>query len=52
MKVMITGAAGFVGSEFAKYLYRKNIETVLIDNLEYGYKENVCDIPDSHGGGD
>ncbi|AEF86093.1 UDP-glucose 4-epimerase [Treponema primitia ZAS-2] len=41
MKVLITGAAGFVGSEFAKYLFQKNIDLVLIDNMEYGYKENL-----------
>jgi nucleoside-diphosphate-sugar epimerase len=46
MKVLITGAAGFVGSEFAKYLYQRNIELVLLDNLEYGYKENLNDVPE------
>ena len=41
MKILITGAAGFIGSNLANQLNYKSNELVLIDNLEYGYAENL-----------
>ncbi len=41
MKILITGAAGFIGSNLAKELYQRNHQLVLVDNLEYGYLENL-----------
>ncbi len=41
MKVLITGVAGFIGSNLADYLITKNIEVVGIDNLSYGVIEQV-----------
>jgi len=41
VKILITGAAGFIGSNLAKELYRRNHQLVLIDNLEYGYLDNL-----------
>ncbi|MDR0882634.1 MAG: NAD-dependent epimerase/dehydratase family protein [Candidatus Adiutrix sp.] len=46
MKAMITGAAGFLGSELAKYLEGKGFDLVLLDNMEYGYEDNLSDYPD------
>jgi nucleoside-diphosphate-sugar epimerase len=41
-KILITGAAGFIGSELAKALSNKNkYELVLVDNLSYGYLDNL-----------
>jgi UDP-glucose 4-epimerase len=43
-KILITGAAGFIGSEFAKYLNHLNrFELTLVDNLSYGYLDNLRD---------
>lgn len=41
MKVLITGVAGLIGSNFAEHLLKKNVEIVGIDNLSGGYQSNV-----------
>lgn len=41
MKVMITGAAGFIGSQLAYRLWENGYELVLIDNFSYGKMGNL-----------
>lgn len=41
MKILITGVAGFIGSNLADYLLRKGHEIIGIDNLSYGLLEQV-----------
>ena len=41
MKIMVTGAAGFIGSQLAYALHKKGVELVLIDNFSYGKKDNL-----------
>ena len=41
MKIMITGAAGFIGSQLAHALWKQETELVLIDNFSYGKKDNL-----------
>ena len=41
MKVMITGAAGFIGSQLAYRLWKDGAELVLIDNFSYGKWDNL-----------
>jgi len=42
VKILITGAAGFIGSELAKHLHHnKNYDLTLVDNLSYGYLDNL-----------
>ncbi|MBR4983263.1 MAG: SDR family NAD(P)-dependent oxidoreductase [Lachnospiraceae bacterium] len=41
MKVMITGAAGFIGSQLAYALWKKGVELILIDNFSYGKVDNL-----------
>jgi UDP-glucose 4-epimerase len=55
MKVVITGGAGFIGSNITDFLIQKGFEVVIIDNLSHGKKEYInskakfynCDIRDS-----
>lgn len=43
MNVLITGGAGFIGSELGKFLLEKGHSVRLLDNLEYGYSANFED---------
>ncbi len=49
MKIIVTGAAGFIGSHVAEYLVRQGYDTYGIDNLSNYYspslkKQNIMDI--------
>jgi len=49
MKVLVTGGAGFIGSNFVRYLlrFRKDIELFNFDKLTYaGNPENLSDVAD------
>lgn len=39
MKILVTGGAGYIGSQMLRQLLEKNYETVVLDNLEGGHKE-------------
>lgn len=55
MKILITGGAGFIGSNVADFLIAEKHEVVVVDNLSQGKMENVnkdsvfyyCDILDT-----
>ena len=40
-KIFITGAAGFIGSQLAYYLWKSGDEVVLLDNFSYGADDNL-----------
>ena len=40
MKVLITGAAGFIGSQLAHRLWKDGEELILVDNFSYGKEDN------------
>lgn len=40
-KILITGGAGFVGSQCGYYFNNLNHEVIMLDNLSFGYKENL-----------
>lgn len=40
-KILITGAAGFIGSQLAYHLWKKGEELTLIDNFSYGSEDNL-----------
>lgn len=44
MKILITGVAGFVGSNLAKRLLENGHEVAGIDNLSYGFMRNIDDL--------
>lgn len=41
MKILITGAAGFIGSQLAYRLWKMGSELILIDNFSYGRADNL-----------
>lgn len=41
MKILITGAAGFIGSQLAYRLWKNKEELILIDNFSYGKEDNL-----------
>ena len=41
MKVLITGVAGLLGSNFSRHLISKGYEVVGVDDLSGGYKDFI-----------
>lgn len=46
MKVLVTGGAGFIGSNLVKGLLADGHNVVVLDNLMSGYKSNLDPFPD------
>jgi nucleoside-diphosphate-sugar epimerase len=46
MKCLITGGAGFIGSNLARYLLQREHEVVILDNFATGFRHNLADIED------
>ena len=44
MKLLITGSAGFIGSNLCEFFLKKNFDVVGLDNLSTGYKKNFIDF--------
>ena len=40
-KVLITGGAGFIGSQLGYHLHNQGYEVMLLDNMSYGNKDNL-----------
>lgn len=48
MKVLVTGAAGFIGSAFARHLIDQSYQVVVVDKLTYaGHLENLDGLIDN-----
>ncbi len=41
MKILITGGAGFIGSNLCEYFVQNGYEVVCLDNLSTGFKRNI-----------
>ena len=49
MKILLTGAAGFIGSAFARLALAKGHQVIVLDKLTYaGHLENLSDIQDKN----
>ena len=50
MSILITGAAGFIGSQLAYRLWKNKEDVILVDNFSYGHEDNLtfedCDFRD------
>ena len=46
MKILVTGAAGFIGSHIVEYLVQRGDDVTVLDNLKIGKKENLAKIND------
>ena len=46
MKYLITGGAGFIGCNLARFILDKGHEVVVLDNFSTGKRENLTDILD------
>ena len=44
MKVLVTGGAGFIGSNLCEYLLAHNYEVVCLDNFATGKIENLLPL--------
>ena len=47
-RIVITGAAGFIGSHLTEYLLQKGNQVIGIDNLSTGDKRNFNHLDDKH----
>ncbi|UCD04591.1 MAG: NAD-dependent epimerase/dehydratase family protein [Candidatus Woesearchaeota archaeon] len=45
-KILITGGAGFIGSNLAEFLLDKGLDVVILDNFSTGSRENIERIKD------
>ncbi len=47
MKILITGGAGFIGSNLCEYFVSKKYDIICLDNLSTGFKHNIEHLLDS-----
>lgn len=45
MKALVTGGAGFIGSNIVELLLKKSYSVVVLDNFSTGYEENLRPFP-------
>ncbi|MCF8367418.1 MAG: SDR family oxidoreductase [Bacteroidales bacterium] len=43
-KILITGGAGFIGSNLIEYFLKNNNEVICLDNLSTGHKKNISEF--------
>jgi UDP-glucose 4-epimerase len=46
MRALVTGGAGFIGSNLVRLLIEEGHDVVVLDNLTSGYRENLSPYPD------
>ncbi len=46
MKVLVTGGAGFIGSNLVKHLLQHGLQVTVLDNMSTGYRINLAPFPE------
>ena len=46
MKILLTGGAGFIGSNLARYFTERGHKVVVFDNFSTGRRENLAEVMD------
>jgi UDP-glucose 4-epimerase len=46
MKIVVTGGAGFIGSNLVELLVRKGHDVIVVDNLHTGSRKNLAEVED------
>ena len=41
LSFLITGGAGFIGSQLGYHLHKKGYDVILLDNMSYGNSDNL-----------
>ncbi len=47
LKILVTGGAGYIGSQTVKLLSKQGFEIIILDNLSYGHPELVQAFPNT-----
>jgi len=47
-KILVTGGAGFIGSNLCEFLVNKGHYVVCLDNFSTGHMENIADLVEGH----
>ncbi len=45
MAVLVTGGAGYIGSATVELLREGDVDVIVLDNLDYGHRDAICDVP-------
>jgi UDP-N-acetylglucosamine 4-epimerase len=48
-KILVTGGAGFIGSNLCEHLVKTGHEVICLDNFSTGHMSNIQDLLDNHG---
>ena len=48
MKILVTGGAGFIGSNLVDELIKKNHQVIVVDNLSTGSEKNINSKAEFH----
>ena len=46
-KILVTGGAGFIGSNLIEYFLKNNNEVICLDNLSTGHRKNITEFLDN-----
>ncbi|MDY3621031.1 MAG: SDR family NAD(P)-dependent oxidoreductase, partial [Prevotella sp.] len=48
-KILVTGGAGFIGSNLCEHLVKTGHEVICLDNFSTGHMSNIQELLDNHG---